>query len=75
MNNPIAKQLADLGKSDARLLDRQNKLLIKLGDTHLALEANRKARCELLTGVVNTRSAELGLTSDVVALATEPKDE
>lgn len=75
MNNPIAKQLTDLGKSDARLLDRQNGLLIKLNDTHMAIEANRKARCEILTGVVNTQATTLGLTSDVVTSATEPKEE
>jgi hypothetical protein len=73
--NQTAKKLAELGKSDAQLLDRQNKLLIKLNDTHLALEANRKERCELLTGAATSQGPTLGLTADVIATATEPKDE
>ena len=74
MNN-AAKRLAELGKSDAVLLAQQNKLLIKLNDTHMTLEANRKERCELLTGAVTAQAATLGLAPDVVALATEPKDQ
>ena len=72
--NSTAKRLAELGKSDAILSAQQNKLLIKLNDTHLALEANRKERCDLLTAAATTQGPALGLAADVIATATEPKE-
>jgi len=56
--NALAKELADLGRSDAR---------------HLAkLEANRARRCEILTSIVTHPDA--AVSDDVIAYATAPKD-
>ena len=54
----IAKELADLGRSDAKLLAK--------------LEANRARRCEILSAVVAHPDA--GVTGDVTTYATAPKD-
>lgn len=63
--NEIAKELADLGHSDFRLLS-------KLKAVSRALEANRKRRCELLSQVAC--HADTGLEPDVQAAAVAPKD-
>lgn len=64
-NNEIAKELADLGHSDFRLLS-------KLKAVSKALEANRLRRCELLSEVAC--HADTGLSPDVSAAAVAPKD-
>lgn len=56
--NAIAKELADLGRSDAR---------------HLAkLKANHARRCEILTSIVTHPDA--GISGDVTTYATAPKE-
>ena len=69
--NAIAKELTDLGKSDARLLDRLGRQSAKVAETYEALEANRARRCELLTGCI----PDAGLDPDVVTAARAPKNE
>lgn len=64
--NEIAKELADLGHSDFRLLSR-------LKAVSKALEANRKRRCEILSQVAC--HADTGLEPDVSAASVAPKDD
>lgn len=64
--NEIAKELADLGHSDFRLL-------AKLKAVSKALEANRKRRCELLSLAACHEDA--GLEPDVQAASVAPKDD
>ncbi len=63
--NAIANELADLGQSDARLLDR-------LKAVSKALEANRARRCELLSAIAC--DVETDLDAATTAKASEPKD-
>lgn len=63
--NAIAKELADLGHSDFRLLSR-------LKAISKALEHNRQRRCELLSSVAC--HADTALEPDVIAAAAAPKN-
>jgi hypothetical protein len=66
--NAIAQELAELGKSDKRLLatlESNQALLAKL-------ESNRARRCEILMKVAQHPDA--GLSPDVMAASVQPKD-
>lgn len=69
----IAKELAELGHSDFRLLSKLEALIGRITDVRVALEANRKRRCELLSEVAC--HADAGLDGEVMAASIAPKDD
>ena len=71
----IAKELSDLGRSDARLLDRIRITMAKLTEYQDALEVNRKARCELLCSVVADHSHTIGLSAAAADTVIAPKED
>lgn len=73
-HNTIARELAELGKSDMRLMSRLAVHSERLCEVTTALEANRARRCDLLCEAAKVATTAELIDPVVGGEVIEPKD-
>lgn len=73
-HNDAAAELAELGKSDARILSKMEAREDRLAEDRAALRMNAARRCAILSSFARAACDAGHIDGDVAALVAEPKD-